>query len=152
MRSRTIIYIALFGLIAGCQKYEHNELSNPDSCDLCPHASTLEGTYRGEVYKLEFGTGNISNDSATMTVQQIFMNNNTYDDSTTMYFATTYVHDSSANLIAYDTINIHDTYGIARSGNYERLWIRNDTLLHQRFIGAPLPGLDLIFEGVFLKI
>jgi hypothetical protein len=152
MKRKVLGYLICAGFISACGKYKHQELSNPESCELCAHALTLEGTFRGQVYIQEFGTGTITNDSATMTVQQVFLNNSTFDDSTTMYFATTYVHDNSSNVVVYDTVNIHDYKGTIVNSGPEKYWMRNDSIFHQRSLGVSNPGYTVMFEGLFIRI
>jgi hypothetical protein len=72
MSPRALLYLICTGIVSACGKYKHKEPSNPEHCELCTHALSLEGTFRGQVYIQEFGTGVITNESATMTVQQVF--------------------------------------------------------------------------------
>lgn len=151
MIQKVLTYLILVVMLVACGKYKHKPLSNPQGCKLCPLASSLVGTYRGQVYIRGLMTGIITNDSATMTLDQVFLNNSTFDDSTTMYFATTYVHDSSATTIIHDTVNIHDLTGTVVNMGKERYWMRNDSIYHQQsFATSPFSYL-VLFEGVFLK-
>ncbi|MDG1332618.1 MAG: hypothetical protein P8P74_09830 [Crocinitomicaceae bacterium] len=129
MKFNVLTYLICASIISACGKYKH-EPSNPTSCELCAHAITLEGTYRGQVYINELFPSNEITDSATITVSQLFLNNNTYDDSTTMYFLTAFARDSLPNTIIYDTVNIHDTNGIIEYNEREKHWIRNDSIYH----------------------
>ncbi len=86
MKSATIL-IGIT-LLFGCQKFQHSEITAAN-CELCPYAQTLEGTYRGIAYNSWYGP-----DSATVTVQQVFLGNSAYEDSVFMYFNIELEYDS----------------------------------------------------------
>ncbi len=112
---KTSTFFLIVGLICiflSCKKVDYSELGT--SCELCAFASVTEGTYRGlmtwDSTSLTFPSGIILSDSVTVNVEHLFLNNNPYDDSTTMYFRTTWTRDQ-VGVINIDTIQIHNENG-----------------------------------------
>ena len=119
-------FLAFVLCIFGCRKHESFTYT---TCELCDYAKGIEGTYKGVVNGFVFFINEHYTDSATLEVQQIFLNNNTYDDSTMMYFSVTRTdnHFGSTN---YDTIQINSISGNVLYKNLtypEEYWIRNGT-------------------------
>lgn len=111
--------ISLF--IVSCEKYEyeHHLFSNP-SCKLCSFAESLEGTYKGIAVGVSVPPALSSfphKDSVTMTVSQVFLNQNTFEDSTYMYFAVSFKYHSLPE-IKWDTVQIIDTTGRTQNKEY----------------------------------
>lgn len=123
----------------GCSKYEHPDLKTP-SCTLCAFADSLEGTYRG----MAIGFSLIDNpavnynpsDSMTMVVQQIFLGDSPYIDSSRMHFVTEYWYDYT-QIHKFDTIEIirddgyveHDAYrefGVSSPHPSSYYWVTPD--------------------------
>jgi len=147
--------------LTACKKFEHGSVESP-TCSLCGFAESIEGTYRGEVQGVYPGAGAYV-DSVTMTVQQVFLNNNAYDDSTIMYFATTHTMDNEGVGTVYDTIQIHGTDGVvmypgSEQFNYNGLagkntdfWIRNDTINRSLRLLTMTGSTYTTYEGFLLK-
>jgi hypothetical protein len=91
MKLASVILIILVGSVVSCHKFEH-ELFEIPNCELCQYAETLEGTYRGM-------SGGVAvpnyGDSVTITVDQIFLGNSQYEDSTFIRLEVNYDFDSS---------------------------------------------------------
>ncbi len=104
----TYVWILLF--IFSCNKFEYSE-AKVQPCSLCDYAKQLEGEYRG------FNQSVLPyyNDSVTAYVDQIFLGNSHYEDSTVMHFQLTLVFDNSAGFpppnTYIDTIRIINTTG-----------------------------------------
>ncbi len=107
-----LIVVVLLGLLS-CKKFDHQELSEQPSCDLCAFAESLNGSYRGLVIQndvpdyLYYGT---NYDSLTITVSHVFLDIDPYGDSLYMNFATTMEFDSIPGVM-YDTIQIRSASG-----------------------------------------
>lgn len=159
------LYLLIAGTlvaITGCKKFEHGTVEAPSNCSLCSFAESIEGTYRGEISG-DYPGGGPYTDSVTMTVQQVFMNNNAFDDSTTMYFATTHTMDNEGAGTEYDTIQIRSADGIVEFpgsaqfnynglvGRNEDFWIRNDTI-NRKLLMLTMTGTTYTtYEGFLLK-
>ena len=83
--------IAIIGVIASCNKFEHETQTIPN-CELCDYAETLEGSYRGASGGI--GVPNYD-DSVTISVAQVFAGNSQYEDSTLIRLKVDYDFDSS---------------------------------------------------------
>ena len=154
--------VAAVLVITGCKKFEHGTTDSPVACDLCAYAEGIEGTYRGEVNG-QFPGGSSYVDSVTMTVQQIFLNNNAYDDSTTMYFATTHAMDTQGTSTDYDTIQIRSADGEVWFAGGEQFsnngiigtntdfWIRNDTINRKLRLLTMTGYTYTTYDGYLLK-
>ena len=109
-----ILALCACSYVLSCKKMDYSELGT--SCELCAFASETEGTYRGlmswdSIMGINPNNNVTLSDSVTVDVEHIFLNNNAYDDSTTMYFRTTWVRDQ-VGVINVDTIQIHDPNGV----------------------------------------
>ena len=104
---RRIIVLSILTVLCGCQKFEHSDVK-ASSCELCTYANTLEGTYRGKISCYWYG-----NDSATVEIQQIFLGNSLYEDSTYMYFTAQLTFDtlSPGPSLGIDTFRIQNISG-----------------------------------------
>jgi hypothetical protein len=110
----SILILSLCCVLSACKKIDYSKYGN--SCELCDFAEETEGTYRGAMSWDSLLGLNPNNhvtlsDSVTVDVEQIFLNNNPYDDSTNMYFRTTWIRDQ-VGLINIDTILINNPDGI----------------------------------------
>ena len=156
-----ILVLATVLVIVGCNKFEHESVEAPLACDLCSFAQGIEGTYRGEIHGDPPSGPYV--DSVTMTVEQVFMNNNSYDDSTTMYFATTHTMDTQGAGTEYDTIQIrtsegdiwfprHEVFNMnGLAGMNTDYWIRNDTINRKLRFSTPFSSTMITYEGFLLK-
>ena len=122
-------------ILLGCKKFDHEELSIQQTCDLCNFAESLSGTYRGQVINnslpAAFLLGGNNYDSLTITVDHIFPNNDPYSDSLYMYFATSFVLDS-VGVVTYDTIQIRSASGKVHNSNLDNYAIFPDSLTIHR--------------------
>lgn len=120
MKRLFIISIVLLALFS-CKKYEHEDFNIP-SCELCDFAKSIEGTYRG----LAGGYAVIDNpsvpywptDSITLMIEQIFIGESDYIDSTRMHFVTKHWFDYSPTP-KYDTIEIIRPDGYVENEAYK---------------------------------
>lgn len=109
MNWKSVILITMVGFVASCNKFEHETFILPN-CELCGYAETLEGTYRGLSYGIAVPD---FSDSITITVEQVFLGNSQYEDSTFMRFKVYYDFDSSFD------VEIHNITLLNSSGNCE---------------------------------
>ena len=92
MRPRTMLVVfSILMLMQSCKKYKHEEPQLPD-CVLCDYAASIEGTYRGFVTGISAPN---YGDSMNVILEQIFLGNSQYEDSTYMHFKIYYDFDSS---------------------------------------------------------
>lgn len=113
MKTSIIVLIIAFTFITlSCKKVDYSSLSS--TCELCQFANETEGTYRGvmswDSVVTMFPDVTLLSDSVTVEVEHIFLNNNPYDDSTIMYFRTTWIRDQ-VGVVDVDTIQIHSQKG-----------------------------------------
>ena len=88
MRSIVIPVLLLF-LFVGCRKFKHETDPNP-RCTMCAYAKSLEGSYNGLASGVQLGAMGLSgSDSLRITVEQVFLNNGSYYDSTIVWFKLT---------------------------------------------------------------
>lgn len=102
------LFILLLGLVFSCEKFKHTDQQIP-SCTLCDFAESLNGTYRGHATGINVP---YNSDSVTVTVQQIFIGNSQYEDSTILCFATQRAFDQFPTYISRDTVQIAFSDGI----------------------------------------
>lgn len=113
MNWKFLALVLSLGLVSSCNKFEHETFTVP-SCELCDYAETLEGTYRG----LSSGifAPNYS-DSMTLFVEQIFLGNSQYEDSTYLHFKVYWNFDSSSDT-RIEMIRTNNTSGDFKNGRY----------------------------------
>jgi hypothetical protein len=114
---RKIIFLSCALILFGCKKMEYdNEIDFSDlSCELCDFAEQIEGHYLG----VSNAYASTADDSVTFDVQQIFLNESTFIDSTLMYFTVTQkIYRSNGDILigaSYlpenDTIIVSSTEG-----------------------------------------
>lgn len=92
MRSLVVLSFVLFSLLS-CKKFDHQELELPN-CELCDYAPTLEGSFRG--YASGIAVPNYG-DSMNIVLEQVFLGNSQYEDSTYIHYRVTYNFDSSSD-------------------------------------------------------
>lgn len=92
MRSLVILTFVLFSLLS-CKKFDHQELPIPN-CELCDYAPTLEGSFRG--YASGIAVPNYG-DSMNIVMEQIFLGNSQFEDSTYIHYHVSYSFDSSTD-------------------------------------------------------
>ncbi len=92
MKNITLLTVFALALIS-CSKFEHETLELP-SCDLCEYAPSLEGSFRG--YASGIAVPNYG-DSMNVSLEQIFLGNSQYEDSTYIHYRATYNFDSSTD-------------------------------------------------------
>ena len=113
MKKIIYIFFAITLIVISCKKFNYQEKSTP-SCELCSYADSLEGNFRGKVYGTAFSS--YSNDSATVTIEHIYLNNNTFEDSTNMYIKVSYIFDQEPYMtFGPDTFRLVDRTGIPKS-------------------------------------
>ncbi len=116
--------LLLFGilLLLGCNKYQHLDIEIP-SCELCPFGKSIEGTYKGIVSGVVvIGDPDISTpnqtDSITLIVEQIFLNESRYIDSTILHFKTTHFFHYQATEV-HSIIQISNSNGLVDNHGYK---------------------------------
>ncbi|MFT5778886.1 MAG: hypothetical protein ACI837_001843 [Crocinitomicaceae bacterium] len=133
-------YLFLALNVISCTKYDHHEVNMDVSCELCDWADNLEGLYSG-LMTSELNTPTLNDiwyDSLYIQVSHIFMNLNSYDDSTAMYFQFTEYHDSLSdpNPITYRKVVSRDSTGIMASDHYANVNLQYDYLTLHKFSGG----------------
>lgn len=125
MRTSLILFTAI--VLFSCEKYDHMNIVIPD-CELCDYAASVEGSYRGfrdALYpELE--------DSLTVLVQQVYLENSQIEDSTIMFLETTTIFDNITWGPIIDTVRVDNSQGYNMDhvqGNSEEFYfIRDDSL------------------------
>lgn len=130
---RFVVKILLIGFVlTACQKIKYKDESYPN-CQLCHYASQWVGNYRGPVtgvYVLD------QLDTINVSVEQIFLGLNTYEDSTIMCFKMTYVLDKDPTYVHYDTIQIESYNGE----------VMNKISVFERFSSGKLEIYDFLID------
>jgi hypothetical protein len=101
------IVILLLGLLNSCEKFEYTD-QQLLPCTLCDFAESINGTYRGHATGINVPS---NSDSVTVTVQQIFLGNSHYEDSTILCFVTKQAFDQYPTYIITDTVQIKSPDG-----------------------------------------
>ena len=128
MRIITSAFIVVVSSLTSCnKKFKHqasNQVSLLTSCELCSYADSLAGAYRGKWTGASF-----SPDSATITLEHIYLSLGNPIDSSQMFFKKTTAFDNNPTQI--DTVSIADHSGLFYSINYDSLWIDANNIMHQ---------------------
>ena len=160
-----ILWIFLLLTVFGCEKFDHSNLLVPN-CSLCDYAESIEGLYRGSVGGFSVTNNpnvpspSYNGDSMTMNVQQIFLNQSAYIDSTKMYFVTEYWYDIDL-IHKFDTIEILSDDGYVEHNAYleysssalpqeSYYWINNDTISIRGTLYNPAMSSNVNIYGALL--
>ncbi len=154
MRSRIAVLFMILTislLQVSCDKYNPGVLTNPTNCELCSYADNVVGTYRGERIGFNLLTSSFYSDSLTITLEQVFLNNNLYDDSTSIYFIMGSTYDTNVGITYYDTVTVKDETGKVMYEDEAEFWIRNDSIYYKMNYSSWGGSQYMLYEGIFLK-
>lgn len=129
--------LLLFLFIMSCSKFEHTDLNPNPPCDLCDWASERDGVYSGVMYAYDNSTSSYEiGDTVTFTVDHVFLNQSSFDDSTRMYFEITETWQSNGNVLQWIGSAL-DSSGAIDGDNYysmhsARFDIQGDSIVLER--------------------
>ena len=114
---KKLMIVCLLILAGACSKFEHAELDAASACELCDWAEEREGVYTGVMY---WDSSSVLTpvDTVVFEVDQVFLNQSNYDDSTRIYFDVTESWQSSGNVFSWRASATDSTEGLAGANSY----------------------------------
>lgn len=115
-------YLFLFSLLlVSCSKYDHTELDLTSDCHLCDWAESRNGLYSGMM------NGSAGGVQVSFDVQQVFLNQSNFDDSTRMYFQVTETWQNNGDVFQW-TGSTLDSVGSIDGANGYYFVIQGDSI------------------------